>query len=262
MTASARPVEAARSRPHISTFVQIPDLNVVEILARTSLDSCILDCQHGMFAGASIGPALGAAAHAGKPAFVRIPVGDFAFASRALDLGAAGIVCPMINSAAEARAFVDHVKYPPIGARSWGPRRALPLSGLSAPEYLRRANELSQAFVMIETLAALEAIDAILATPGVDGAFVGPMDLSVSLSEGGALDIRDHRVQSALDTIAQACGRHGKQAGIFALDATQAGDYGRRGYGFLALAQDAMFMTQAAEQACAAVRASFAATAR
>jgi 4-hydroxy-2-oxoheptanedioate aldolase len=254
-------VEITAAAPHFSTFVQIPDLNVVEILARTTLNSFILDCQHGMFSGSSIGPALGAAAYCGKPAFVRIPVGDFAFASRALDLGAAGIVCPMINTVADARAFVDHVKYPPVGARSWGPRRALPLSGLAAADYLHQANGLSLAFVMIETLTALDNVDAILATPGVDGAFVGPMDLSVSLSEGGALDISNSRVQEALDVISGACARHGKAAGIFALNPAQTADYVKRGYGFVALAQDAMFMTQAADAACAQARTLIAAAA-
>ena len=161
----------------------------------------------------------------------------------------------MINTAAEAQAFVDHVKYPPIGARSWGPRRALPLSGLAAVDYLHEANQLSLAFVMIETLTALNNVDAILATPGVDGAFVGPMDLSVSLSEGGALDISNRRVQEALDVIAGACARNGKAAGIFALNPPQTANYVQRGYGFVALAQDAMFMTQAADAACAQARA-------
>ena len=83
MLGPKKPMEIVAAEPHLSTFVQIPDLNVVEILTRTTLDSVILDCQHGMFSASSIGPALGAAAHCGKPAFVRIPVGDFAFASPA-----------------------------------------------------------------------------------------------------------------------------------------------------------------------------------
>jgi 4-hydroxy-2-oxoheptanedioate aldolase len=255
MTGPNRPVEAWGATPHFCTFVQIPDLNVVEILTRTKLDSFILDCQHGMFSGSSLGPALAAAAYGGKPAYVRIPVGDFAFASRALDLGAAGIVCPMVNTAADAQAFVDHVKYPPIGLRSWGPRRALPLAGLSASDYLHQANDLTVAFAMIETQQALDNLEAILATPGIDGAFLGPMDLSVSLSNGALLDIGSARVQQGIDLIADACKRHGKAAGVFALDAVQTAGYVKRGYRFIALAQDAMFMTQAADQACTKARA-------
>ena len=153
-------------KPHLSTFVQIPDPNVVEILSRTTLDSFILDCQHGMFSAATISEAIAAAAHGGKAALIRLPVGDYASGSRALDLGAAGVVCPMIESAAEARALVDHVKYPPVGSRSWGPRRALPLSGLSSEDYLHRANSLTFAFAMIETARALEHLDEILSGTG------------------------------------------------------------------------------------------------
>ncbi|MEP7457272.1 aldolase/citrate lyase family protein [Phyllobacterium sp. SB3] len=239
---------------HLTTFVQIPDLNVIEILVRTALDSFILDCQHGMFSGSTIGPAIAAAAYSDKPALIRIPVGDFAFASRALDLGAAAIICPMINSAADARQLVTFVKYPPVGLRSWGPRRALPLSGLSGDLYLQRSNELTQCFVMIETAEALSNLDEILRVEGVDGVFVGPTDLSVSLTNGRSLAVTSDMVLTAVETVAASCRQHGKHAGIFALDAQQAVGHFQRGFNFVALAQDAMFMSQAADSGCARVR--------
>lgn len=234
---------------HYSTFVQIPDPHLVEALARTRLHSMILDCQHAMFTESSISPAVATAALAGKPVLVRLPVGDYAFGSKVLDLGAAGVVCPMVNTVAQARDLVAHVKYPPIGARSWGPRRAQPLAGLSGAAYLKGANDLLMAFAMIETREALANLDAILAVDGIDGAFLGPMDLSVSLSNGARLGVADAEVQAAIDAIGRAARRAGKTAGVFALDGAEAKDYVARGYRFIALAQDAMFLAAGAEAA-------------
>ena len=121
---------------------------------------------------------------AGKPTIVRVPVGEFALASRLLDAGASGILAPMINSGEDARRLVEFVKFPPLGQRSWGPRAALTLSGLDGPAYLKAANAMTQAIAMIETRAALDALDEILGVEGVDGVFVGPSDLSIALSGG------------------------------------------------------------------------------
>ncbi|PSJ53598.1 HpcH/HpaI aldolase family protein [Kumtagia ephedrae] len=237
---------------HLSTFCQLPDPNAIEALAKTKLDSFIFDMQHGMFDEAAVLAGVAAASLEGKPAFVRLPVDAGGLASRVLDFGAAGVVCPMVNTVADAERLVSYIKFPPIGARSWGPRRAIPLSGLSAPGYLARANELTLAIAMIETRQALDNLDAILAVPGVDGVFVGPSDLSVSLSGGATLDSAE--VASALDHIAARARTAGKIAGIFAINPAYAVDCATRGYSFIALMQDAMFMQQAADGAVAAVR--------
>ncbi len=243
-----------RPGPHLSTFVQVPDAHLVEILARTSLDSMILDCQHAMFSESTISPCVATAALVGKPVLVRLPVGGHAFGSRVLDLGAAGVICPMVNTVAQARELVAHTKYPPVGERSWGPRRAQPLSGLSGAAYLHGANDLLVTFAMIETRQGLDDLDAILAVPGLDGAFVGPMDLSVSLSDGARLGAGDAAVMEAIARVGAAAAKAGKLAGIFALDGGEARRYAALGYGFVALAQDAMFLAAGAEAACAAAR--------
>nr|WP_246711391.1 aldolase/citrate lyase family protein [Rhizobium leguminosarum] len=120
-----------------------------------------MDMQHGMWDMPSAANAVAQVRLAGKPALARIPVGDFASASRLLDAGASGIIAPMINSAEDAQAFVRTTKYPPLGDRSWGPSLALNHTGLSADDYLKNANALTVAIAMVETRAALEAIDDI-----------------------------------------------------------------------------------------------------
>ena len=120
--------------------------------------------QHGGVDFVGAARAIQAIALAGKPTIVRVNVGDFATASRLADAGAAGVIAPMINSAADARRFAEFMKFPPLGRRSWGPRAALPLSGLVGPAYLHSANAFTLAIAMIETREALEALDEIVAT--------------------------------------------------------------------------------------------------
>lgn len=142
---------------------------------------------------------------AGKPALARIPVGDFASASRLLDAGASGIIAPMINSAEDAQAFVKATKYPPLGERSWGPSLALNHTGLSADDYLKNANALTVAIAMVETRAALEAIDDILGVAGIDGIFIGPSDLSIALSNGDQVAPNAAEIDSAMQHAVSRC---------------------------------------------------------
>ncbi|MGC4026896.1 MAG: aldolase/citrate lyase family protein [Mesorhizobium sp.] len=172
--------------------------------------------------------------------------------SRVLDFGAAGVICPMVNTKADAQALVAYTKFPPVGSRSWGPRRALPISGLTASDYLTKANELIVTFAMIETRQALDNLDDILGTNGIDGVFVGPMDLSVSLTNGKALD--SPSVTEAIRDVADKANAHGKLAGIFATSAKLAIDYSKLGFTFVGLMQEAMFMTAGANAAVNEVR--------
>ncbi len=101
----------------------------------------VLDMQHGLFGPEGVARSIGPAAQAGKPVVVRVPVDDFAMASRALDMGAEAIIAPMVNSVSSAAALVEATKYPPVGGRSWGPNRAMTLQGAAdGPSYLATAN--------------------------------------------------------------------------------------------------------------------------
>src|SRR5205085_6384777 len=146
----------------------------------------------------------------GAAPIVRIPVGEFASVSRALDFGAEGIIAPMINSAADARAYVSFAKFPPLGERSWGPHRATTLANMPDQKvYLREANELTVTFAMIETQTALDNVEAIAATPGIDALFLGPSDLSIALSKGGTIDPLGAEIDRAIDRITAAAQKSG-----------------------------------------------------
>ncbi len=212
---------------------------VAETIAREGFACVLLEQQHGLWDMASIFSGIGAVHLAGSTPGMRVPLGDFAVVSRALDMGAEAIVAPMINSAADARQFVAAAKYPPLGERSWGPTRAMALQGkTSAVDYLREANEGTLTLAMIETKEALANVDAIAGTAGIDALFIGPYDLSVALSGGKAQDIAAPEVERAIDQICQAAKEAGKIPGIYCKDAGRALAMAKRGFRFLAVGSD------------------------
>jgi 4-hydroxy-2-oxoheptanedioate aldolase len=231
----------------------VPNPVLIETLARAGYPSVTLDIQHGFYDYDSVLMGVAAAASADASTLVRVAFDDLSTAPRCLDAGAAGLLIPMVNTAEEARRVVAATKYPPIGQRSWGPNRALALSRLSPQDYLAQANRLSFVFVMIETETALSNIDAIAATEGIDGLFVGPFDLGVSLTAGRVLDPTQDLVDKAMDRVAAACERHGKTAGAHAGTDQQARSYLAKGYRFLSLGLDINFVKAGAEAALARV---------
>jgi 4-hydroxy-2-oxoheptanedioate aldolase len=215
----------------------------VETIAREGFVAAVLDQQHGLFDMASTIAAIGAARTGGAAPVVRIPLGDFAVASRVLDFGAEGIVAPMINTVTDARAFVAATKFPPVGERSWGPHRAMALGGMSDPAaYLREANLLTVTFAMIETREALRNVDAIAATPGIDALFVGPSDLSIALSDGAVVDPHSAAVEAELGKVVEAARKASKIAGLYCANAQRAKEGAQRGFRFLAVGSDLLFL--------------------
>ena len=235
---------AQRSSGQVATLLTawtgIPDALLAGVLAREDFDCVTLDMQHGAHDIASIIPSIAQVALAGKPSIVRIPVGQFATASRALDLGAAGIIAPMINSGADAKAFASFTKYPPVGERSWGPAVTLGLTGHAPGDYLRQANTLHVSIAMVETREALAALDDILGTEGIDGVLVGPSDLSIALSNGGHVDPTNKDVFAALDHVLARCRAHNKAATVFATTPAMSAKLARDGFDMIALGTDMM----------------------
>jgi 4-hydroxy-2-oxoheptanedioate aldolase len=244
----------AGSGKALCAWVILNEPAIVETLAREAFDGVVLDMQHGAidFAGAT--HSILRAALAGKPTVARIPVGDFALASQLLDAGADGILAPMINSADDARRFVEFVKFPPLGARSWGPRTSLPLSGLDAAAYLKTANAMTQAIGMIETRAALDALDDILGVEGLDGVYVGPSDLSITLSYGARVEPRGHVLLAEARRIAERAKAHGKYAAMFCFDGADARAMMALGYRLCTIATDQALLSAAAQRELAAAR--------
>jgi len=139
---------------------------------------------------------------------------------------------------ADAEAFAAAVKFPPVGARSWGPARALRLFGLSDAEYLRTANRQTFAFAMIETRDAIANFDAIVAVPGIDGIFVGPSDLSVTLSDGAEVNTTSPEIERTMRDLVRRAQAAGKVPGAYAFSAERARDFAGWGFRFIAVGSD------------------------
>jgi 4-hydroxy-2-oxoheptanedioate aldolase len=223
---------------------------VAEVIAREGFSAVTVDMQHGLWDITQIVGAIAAIRHGGGAPVVRVPLGDFATASRALDFGAEGIISPMINTAADARAFVAATKYPPVGERSWGPHRATMLGGLADQKvYLKEGNALTFTLAMIETRAALDNVAAIAATPGIDGLFLGPADLSIALSQGATIDPLLPDVDRELERITEAARKAGKIMGAYCHTAERAVALAKRGVRFLAVGSDLGFLRAGAAAA-------------
>jgi 4-hydroxy-2-oxoheptanedioate aldolase len=220
-------------------WCSLPYPIVAETLGREGFPAVTIEGQHGLWDLSAMLTGIAAVRQGGAAPVVRVPVGDFATVSRVLDFGAEGIIAPMINTAADARAFAASAKYPPVGERSWGPHRVTTLAGLPDQSvYLREANDHIITLAMIETRTALTNLDAIVDTPGIDGLFLGPSDLSIALSDGKTLDPQSKDVERELDRIVAATRRAGKIAGAYCHTPERALALVERGVRFLAVMSD------------------------
>jgi len=252
----------AAEPPLFCAWVGMNEPAIAETLAREAFDAVVLDMQHGAFDFPGASRAILSVALAGKPAIVRIPLGEFALASRLLDAGAAGVLAPMINSAADARRLVSFTKFLPLGDRSWGPRAALTLSGLDPPAYLGAANAMTQAIAMIETEAALDALDDILAVEGVDGVFIGPSDLSIALDGGRSVAPRGEALMRAARRIVERATAHGRYAAMFCFDGDDASAMAALGFKLCSISSDQRLLQAASRKEIAAARQESPATPR
>jgi len=237
---------AARLRNGETVFTAwcgLPSPLAAEILGREGFSTVTLDSQHGMWDLNALLAAIAGIRHGGCAPVVRVPLGDFAMVSRMLDFGAEGIIAPMINTAADARAFANAAKFPPIGERSWGPHRATMLAQIpDQRDYLVNANDNIVTLAMVETRTALDNIDAIAATPGIDGLFLGPSDLSIALSNGRTIDQHAPEVEVEIERIVGAARKAGKIAGAYCGSAERAKALEARGMRFMAIASDMAFL--------------------
>lgn len=238
-----------------SGWCGLPYPIVAETIGRDGFPAVTLDSQHGLWDLNSVLATIAAIRQGGSAPVVRVPVGDFAMVSRVLDFGAEGIIAPMINTEADARAFAAAAKYPPVGERSWGPHRAMTLAGVAdQPTYLREANAHVVTLAMIETRTALKNLDAIVATPGIDGVFLGPSDLSIALSDGKTVDPMSKDVDGEIDRIIGTATKAGKIPGAYCHTVDRAVAFGKRGFRFLAVTSDLAFLRAGVAAALKTIR--------
>jgi 4-hydroxy-2-oxoheptanedioate aldolase len=235
----------------------IPDALTVEVMAAQDFDAVTLDMQHGGHNEDSVLRCLPAVLNAGKPAIVRIPVGRFDMASRALDFGAEAVIAPMVNSVDDARRFAASMKYPPVGERSWGPTYGFPRHGKgNHGDWLHNSNKRTLAIAMIETRAAVDALDGILDTTGIDGIFLGPSDFSIAWSKGETVNPSLEDMMQTVEQVAARARKAGKHCGIYVIDPAISGRFVSMGYQLLAMGSEHAVIKLGSETLLKAVRAS------
>ncbi|MBF6595708.1 MAG: 2,4-dihydroxyhept-2-ene-1,7-dioic acid aldolase [Thermaceae bacterium] len=238
-----------------SGWLSIPSAFSAELMAQAGFDALTLDLQHGLLDFGSSLQMLQAISLENLSPLARVPWNEPGLIMKLLDAGAAGIICPMINSQAEAEAFVSACRYPPQGYRSYGPTRASLVWG---SDYGAKANQTILTLAMIETAQGLEALESILDTPGLDGIFVGPNDLGLATGRGAGLDREQADFLEILGRIAQAAHNHGVMPGIYCGSAKYAQRMVTLGYRFIAVSSDARLLSEGARSLVAALKGSVA----
>jgi 2-keto-3-deoxy-L-rhamnonate aldolase RhmA len=208
--AKALRASLARGEACFGAQLGLIDPSVAEIFAQAGYDWLVLDAEHGPHTPATITSAIQATAGTRAAVLARPRRLDPDDIRLFLDIGAAGILCPQISSAESARMFVEACRYPPLGRRGFGPRRAAGF-GRSAQRYFDEANASVLCLAIVESIAGVDAIDEIVASDGLDGVVIGPVDLSIDL---GHFREFDHpSFIGSVDRVRNACLRQGLAVG-------------------------------------------------
>ncbi|MDV3244028.1 MAG: aldolase/citrate lyase family protein [Nitrososphaerales archaeon] len=231
--------ELRSGRVTLGTWVTIAHPDVPDLLEALGFDWLVFDTEHGPIGSESLAKMIQAVDGEKVCPIVRVGATDQFLIKSALDMGAHGVVCPLVSSQKEAKEAARFVKYPPAGVRGVGPRKAADY-GLSFAEYIRTANEATLLVAQIETQEAVDNVEGILSVPEVDVAFVGPSDLTMSL---GLLDDRSNpRVMDAMKKVVRSCESHRKVPGVLAATPEEAKLAVSLGFRFIGLGSDTRFM--------------------
>lgn len=189
------------------------DVDLLRRLAASGIDWLSVDAQHGPVDRVTLHAIGRALEGVGAPFVVRVPGVDPGWIGAALDAGADAVIVPTVTGAADAVAAARASRYPPEGDRSWGPFP--PLWGGAAPDPAV-ANASVRCLVMVETVGALQAVDDMASSPGVDGLFVGPLDLALALGTTVEAMLADHSPGNPLGRVVRAATSSGALVGAFA----------------------------------------------
>lgn len=236
----------------INGWLAIANSFSAETMAHQGWDSLTIDLQHGVVDYAGMVPMLQAISTTNTVPVVRVPWLEPGIIMKTLDAGAYGVICPMVNTRADAEKLVAYTHYAPQGTRSFGPVRALLYGGADYPQH---ANDTIVAFAMIETAQALDNLDDILATPGLDAIYIGPSDLSLALGCKPAFDDLDPKAAEAVQHILNRAKAHGVVAGCHNGTPEAALKRIAMGFQFVTISSDARLMAAGAQQVVNTMRA-------
>lgn len=241
----------ADGRRTINGWLSMPSGFAAEVMAHQGWDSLTIDLQHGLIDYQTAVHMLQAVSTTDVVPMTRVPWLDPGILMKMLDAGVYGVICPMIESAAQVEELVRACRYPPRGMRSMGPIRALLYGGA---DYARHANDTVLVIAMIETAQALSELEAILAVDGLDGIYVGPSDLSNALGCPPVLDPEEQKVVSAIEHVLRRAKAKGLVAGIHTATPAYARRMHQLGFDFVSVASDARLLAQKSQEVLAEIR--------
>ena len=240
------PTSWAEKDRTLGGWCSLPTGFATELMAAAGFNWLCIDWQHGLLDYSDVVAMLQAASITGTLTLVRVPSGEPASIMKALDAGANGVLVPLVNTELEAAQAVQACRYPPDGIRNWGPARAQ----LAVDDYTaEKANGAVICAVQIETLEAVENLDAILSVPGVDVALVGPSDMAVSMGLQPRLGPIPGRHTEVIAEVTARCLEHGILPAIYCGSAEAARQFDELGYRMLAVVGDALLVKTSASQA-------------
>jgi 4-hydroxy-2-oxoheptanedioate aldolase len=230
----------------INGWLHIPSTWSAELMAHQGWDSLTIDMQHGLMGLETAIQMLQAISTTDTVPMARVPWNEPGVIGRILDAGAYGVICPMVNTREDCEAFVSACRYHPDGFRSLGPTRANLYAG---DDYAANANRTVLTFAMIETQTALDNVEAIASVPELDGFYIGPGDLSLSLFGKGKMDNEDPAFLAAVDKIMSAARRHHIVTGIHTASVEYARKMVQRGMQLVTIMSDTALLRSAAKAA-------------
>jgi 2-keto-3-deoxy-L-rhamnonate aldolase RhmA len=225
----------------IGSWITLNHISIAEIMADAGFDWLCVDMEHSVTDYAEAQQLILAIQSKGLKAFVRVGENNVRIIKRVLDAGADGIIVPSVNSAKEAQKAVESVKYPPFGKRGVGLARAQSY-GFGFDDYRDTKSSNIKLIVQIEHINAIEELDAIISTEGVDGTFIGPYDLSGSMGKPGQWD--DVDVKEVLAKYERISKKYDKLVGIHVIqpDFNLVHEKLTKGYNFIAFSLDVLFL--------------------
>lgn len=236
----------------VNGWLAVPNSFSAEVMAHQGWDSLTVDLQHGVVDYQAMVTMLQAVSTTNTVPVVRVPWLEPGILMKTLDAGAYGVICPMVNTREDAQKLVAWTHYAPRGTRSFGPVRAMMYGGADYPS---RANETVVILAMIETAQALDNLDDILSVEGLDGIYIGPTDLSLSLGCRPDMDNPEPRAQQAIDHILERANAHGLVAGIHNMGADAALARIGKGFRFVTVSSDARLLAAGSQQVLGRMRA-------
>lgn len=242
----------ASGRPVLNGWLGVPSSHSAEVMSHIGFDALTVDLQHGAIDYAGALAMLTAITTTAVVPLARPTALDPPQIMKLLDAGAYGIVCPMIDTPDDARRLVEACRYPPAGQRSFGPTRVAMSQG---PNYTTDdANREIVVLGQVETPRSLANVDAILATDGLDGVYVGPSDLTLSMGLGANGDSTDARFIDALRHVVERSRAAGRHVGMHCGNGLQAKRMVEIGFDFVTVGSDTGLMTEAGRGRLAMVR--------